>query len=329
MNNIGVNYFIENIKSGRIIVGNRWANGKLGWFEDFNKDCQYRFCETDRNGHRDIEKLCEQKTGKVLACGFVGWIIRFWREDIGIVYSGYLQYRLNQYKNEHKFDLGVLERDLECEFYNQYEKQEMEWVKQSEAIFEYITNEESDLIKSHVDYYFKYVNKSKTMHNPTSQPTTKDSKGNSERAINEDGIRELFDAKLQKSLEENKKLSQADFIILRLKEEVGTIINIAAISLIFYKSPYIKIPKNEKTNDKIPFKTWQKTFYGLMELSEKSSYFNETKLNAKNKIEYRYDDFRYLRPEDRKVRDGYEDMKGEAHRQHSTYKEVSTSILSL
>jgi len=140
-----------------------WVNGKSGCFKDFDNNCLYRFCETDKNYNAYLLKEGEQKKLPVLACGFVAWLIKHWGTDTQTIYSEYLQARLNQYKAEHKNDIDVFNRNLEREFYDQYRAKEEQWVKQSEAIFDFISESEVNRIKKYVQYYFAYVDsKAKT-----------------------------------------------------------------------------------------------------------------------------------------------------------------------
>jgi len=143
------------------ICTNAWANGKAGSFEDLDKDCQLRFRETDENCNyyligdiTDRDKLYELP---VLACGFVAWLIKKWKQDIQKTNEDYLNVRLNMYKNNHKDDDDADLRNLENEFYSTYKTDEEQWIKQSEAIFEYLTDDEVESIKSKINRYFRYV----------------------------------------------------------------------------------------------------------------------------------------------------------------------------
>ncbi|MFC4676298.1 hypothetical protein [Dysgonomonas termitidis] len=148
--------FIDFIKSGTI--SNNWVNGKSGQFQDFDNTCLYRFCEMDKDCHIHLLKKEEEKKLPVLACGFVAWLIKHWGTNTQAIYSSYLQARLNKYKTEHKNDADVFKRDLEREFYDQYKTKEEQWVKQSEAIFEFVSDVEVNQIKEYVRNYFEYVN---------------------------------------------------------------------------------------------------------------------------------------------------------------------------
>ena len=148
---------IKRIKSNTLI--DYWANGKAGRFEDIDGYYQYRFCEVQKNenGYNDLYSEQEKRNQPILACGFVAWLIKHWGEGSENIYSGYLQVKLTQYKNEHKNDPDAFKRDLEREFYDLHPTQEEKWVKHSEAIFEFISASEVSKIKEFIEKYFEFV----------------------------------------------------------------------------------------------------------------------------------------------------------------------------
>jgi hypothetical protein len=148
--------FINLIKNG--VISENWVNGKIGKFTFDNTRFEYRFLEGMRD-YQDKDEILQQP---VLSCGFVAWLIKHWGEDTPAIYSGYLQAKLNDYKAEHKKDADVLNRNLEREFYDQYRSEEEQWVKQSEAIFDFISEPEVNKIKEYVKYYFKHVSQFET-----------------------------------------------------------------------------------------------------------------------------------------------------------------------
>ncbi len=151
--------YVTNIKLQKVTIGNGWANGKSGQFQDFNNDYQFRFCETDENGYHYLLNDEEQRKLPVLACGFVAWLIKHWGTDTQTIYSGYLQARLDQYKSSHKNDADVLKRDLDSEFFEQYNSQEEKFVLQSEAIFDFVSDDDVKKIKNYISNYFDFIGK--------------------------------------------------------------------------------------------------------------------------------------------------------------------------
>ena len=155
--NLDSERFIKNIKNSTVTGGLGWANGLFGQFRDFENDYQLRFCETDQNCYHNLLKEEDQIKSPVLACGFVAWLIKHWGTDTLTIYSGYLQTRLNQYKSAHKNDADVLKRDLDSEFFEQYNSLEEKLVLQSEAIFNFISDNETNKIKNYIDNYFDFI----------------------------------------------------------------------------------------------------------------------------------------------------------------------------
>ncbi|MDR1644786.1 MAG: hypothetical protein LBS05_03020 [Tannerellaceae bacterium] len=170
----------------------RWGNGRIGYFDDPDNNCLYRFIElVEKDGRlgdpiyseydkenkywysaegRDCYYKQKARQLPALAGGFVGWLIKHWGDGTQTIFSGYLQARLAQYKAEHKNDADVFKRDLEREFYDQYRAKEEQWVRQSEGIFSFISDPEVNQIKGHVRYYFEYVSQFETKTNPSPQP---------------------------------------------------------------------------------------------------------------------------------------------------------------
>jgi hypothetical protein len=150
-------YFIKKIQFGTYLNCGCWANGKSGGFIYFDNNCLYRFRETDKDCKGYLQSDQEVAKSAILACGFIAWVIKNWGKDVQIIYSSYLQIRLNEYKNEHGKDADAFKRDLVCEFYMQYRAKEEQWLKQSEAIFDFIPATEVNKIKKYIQYYFEYV----------------------------------------------------------------------------------------------------------------------------------------------------------------------------
>jgi hypothetical protein len=210
---------IEFIKS-RGTTNWRWVNGKSGYFEDFDNNCLYRFCEMDKEGCNFLQKAQERKNSPILACGFVAWLIKHWGMDTATIYSGYLQARLKQYKDEHKRDADVFERDLEQEFYEQHRAEEEQWVKLSEGIFDFISDSEVNQIKKYVKYYFEYVcSQSKTVENSFSQLEATehiktDTNIDKSQQYSSDlaKIEEIYDFCVRSKIIDNNIISSVDFV---------------------------------------------------------------------------------------------------------------------
>lgn len=138
-------------------ITNKWVNGSEGYFHDFDKDGSYRFLEGDyTEGDRNLP---------ILATGYAGYLIKHWGCDIQKINENYLNMRLEQYENLNKNEPDADLRNLENEFYTKYKDWEKGLVKQSKAIFEFITDDEIKKINGYIDRYFRYVDVVVTKNN--------------------------------------------------------------------------------------------------------------------------------------------------------------------
>lgn len=146
---------IENIKNSTF--SNRWTNGEAGRFEDFDKNGLFRFSETDENCRHYLLSEEDRRKEPILALGFVSWLIYHWGEDTSSIFNRYYEMRSDQYKKEHGTSPDAFKRNLEKEFYDQYIDKEKKWIRQSEEILDYITENEAELIKSYSKNYMEYI----------------------------------------------------------------------------------------------------------------------------------------------------------------------------
>lgn len=149
--------YIDKIKINTLKYGDGWANGKSGQIADLSNNYQLRFLETDENGLRFLQNEEEKIKLPIIACGFVAWLIKHWKEDTKTIFENYLKIRLNQYVDLHKNAPDAHKRDLEKDFFRNYLSQEEKWIKQSEAIFEFIQTNEADLIREYISNYYDYI----------------------------------------------------------------------------------------------------------------------------------------------------------------------------
>ena len=149
--------YIDKIKINTLKYGDGWANGKSGQIADLSNNYQLRFLETDENGLRFLQNEEEKIKLPIIACGFVAWLIKHWKEDTKTIFENYLKIRLNQYVDLHKNAPDAHKRDLEKDFFRNYLSQEEKWIKQSEAIFEFITEKEVETLKEYIQNYREYV----------------------------------------------------------------------------------------------------------------------------------------------------------------------------
>jgi hypothetical protein len=142
-------------------VTTHWNNGKVGHFFNMdNSNSQFRFRETNENATRYLIgdfHTDELRALPILTCGFVGWLIKHWGRDIQAINEEYLLIRLRMYNDEHKNDDDADLRNLDKEFYSTHKAKEEQWVKQSEAIFEYLPDGDIQRIRGKIARFFRYL----------------------------------------------------------------------------------------------------------------------------------------------------------------------------
>ena len=153
-----------------------WRNGKKGGF--VQKQGIYRFHEQVRNksGHPD-DVYDNEEENPIVAIGIVAyWLIFNSRKedvikrltsyrveipkDIREQFENYTEVRFEQFKNDHRDDPLTWDWDWEYEFYTKYIiPHEMELNKISEALFDYISDSDINLVRAVMKNYIKYLKK--------------------------------------------------------------------------------------------------------------------------------------------------------------------------
>lgn len=154
-----------------------WRNGKKGGF--VQKQGVYRFHEMAHNKSGMVDDVYPNQPDKnpIVAVGIVAsWLIFNHKkelvlkrltiynngvpEDIREMFDNYTKDRFMQYKAEHSFDPDAWERNWEYEFYTKYIiPHEIKQNKESEALFDYISDSDINLVKAVMKSYIKYLKK--------------------------------------------------------------------------------------------------------------------------------------------------------------------------
>lgn len=149
------NNLIQLVRTGR--YSQNWVNAKPGGFRFYSNDCTYKFIEMTDGLMTFVNYGEEDAKGLISAVGFTAYLINRFGEETHKIFDEYLHLKLNQYKNKHNNAPDAHKRDLEKEFLSNYPIQEEEWIKQSETIFEYITDKEVEALKEYIQNYREYV----------------------------------------------------------------------------------------------------------------------------------------------------------------------------
>ncbi|GAB6119250.1 hypothetical protein [Dysgonomonas termitidis] len=138
-------------------LSSAWKNGKAGQFKDVEDNCCYRFLETDEHYMAYKEEAGQPHMLPVVICGFCAYLIKKWGKDTLAIYNGYMDMRLGEYRERHRNDADLPFRNLEEEFYFRHRIDEEELFRQSQGLFEYLSDNEAEIIRSYTDNYFRYI----------------------------------------------------------------------------------------------------------------------------------------------------------------------------
>ena len=172
--------YFDNIPPVNIYNYAIWRNGQDGAIVDNNNDGVYRFVESRRNGvgepiHYDFD-INEIPT---VAVGILAFWLKYRKngnrllevfakrlrevEDFKDLFTWYTELRFNQFKENNKKDPDSWDWDWNYEFYTRYIiPHEIHLNKESEALFDYITDDDISYAKSIMKNYIAYLKKTRS-----------------------------------------------------------------------------------------------------------------------------------------------------------------------
>lgn len=179
-----------------------WANGKEGSISDSNGHGIYRFfpLTKDADGNCiDAEiDFNDYDTNPVVATGIIGYWLHFrknnnrltsyttWtkedeRKNTLKIFNDYTEDKLEQYIEREQYLPSSWRRDLKREFYTNFIiRNEKRLIKQSEALLEYITPEDQQLVRDVMKEYILYLQQIRDTYRP-SIPKSKPGKKSGEK----------------------------------------------------------------------------------------------------------------------------------------------------
>lgn len=156
-----------------------WRNGKHGAICQW--DGIYRFVEQSRGKSGVLDDVKRNKDDNpIVAIGIVAYWLQFnsrmdtvikrltkYRsgipKDIREQFDNYTKIRFEQFKNEHRDDPDTWDWDWEYQFYAKaIIPHEIGFNKQSEALFDYISDSDIALVRAVMNNYIKYLKKCRT-----------------------------------------------------------------------------------------------------------------------------------------------------------------------
>ncbi len=158
-------------------ITDAWLTGQTGEIVDLKNDCIFRFIDYDTEGELRIKHTTEesQLSCPVVACGLVGyWLHKKDSEGTKAIFDGYYELCLKNYEKEHECDDNAWERDLKKEFVCRHHvPTEKKWLKASEALFPYITENDQKRVKSIMANYLKYARSKRKQLYPPNHPANR------------------------------------------------------------------------------------------------------------------------------------------------------------
>lgn len=235
-----------------------WANGAFGTISDHTGRCIYRFFEAfyDEEGKTHLQSKIEED-GLVVAVGIVAYWLHY-RETpnrlaaifgpehktISEIFRDYTSDRLSAYKKVCEQRPSSWRSNLERDFYvHHIIPSEKRLIKQSEALFEYITPDDQQLVRDVMKEYILYLQEKRNSYLPS---LTKPKKIEHVRVVDIDKIGKHF------KREFDKKTYLPSLKMLLEQPESDK--NLARMALLIYESKYFL------SSDYNTFSKWYKDF---------------------------------------------------------------------
>ncbi|MBO5850210.1 MAG: hypothetical protein J6Q47_02900 [Paludibacteraceae bacterium] len=226
--------YIKSIQKEQCVL---FDDGRCGYFQFFDgygmHFAFYSCCVIDLFCIRD-------GTTPVFVCeGFVAYVIHNYKKiDTNELFDSYTQLRLEQYKNSHRHDLDLFKRNLENEFFVNFISEEKKRIDNSKNVFEYLPQQEQEIINSYVDAYFEYVGTIVNSHIDKSETETENKalqgrKSSKSISIDEERLKSYFVASFKGFGNSENKF---DEFVLDLKSKTWNKREISTIALIIYES---------------------------------------------------------------------------------------------
>lgn len=159
-------------------ITDKWMNGEVGEIVDIIGDGSYRFVdyviEGDVIRKRYFSKE-EELNCPVIATGIVSyWLHNRDKFPIKSLFESYYSLKMSQYEKEHENDNDAWNRDFEKEFALRYHiPTEKKAIHSSEAIFEFLTEEDVQKIGNITKNYLQFIRFKRKMLYPPQYPSNR------------------------------------------------------------------------------------------------------------------------------------------------------------
>lgn len=140
----------------------KWKNGKTGILSKDEGYFRLRFIEMNNSMDKYIhspEKFASKCP--IIATGFLAYLIETIQTDNNIssfdIYEKYFNYQYQHYLNKVKISPDYDENETKRVFVKTYIKDEKNHIEKSKTLYDYLPDDKANLIKKHIESYFKYI----------------------------------------------------------------------------------------------------------------------------------------------------------------------------
>jgi len=141
----------------RGVITDQWENKEIGQFVDPDKNLLYRFANCKYENGSLMRVTNDFKSLPIITGGILACIISRWGKPTKDIFQYYYNVRLRTYLKTQETNSDAHSRQLEKEFIPLHIQREKELYAESQEIYSYITTDEANLLRSHVEEYFKYI----------------------------------------------------------------------------------------------------------------------------------------------------------------------------
>lgn len=254
-------------------ISDGWANNEIGCISDCNGDCIYRFIRAyrDENGNMRLETP-NDNDAPVVAVGIVSYWLHYRQNNnrsatlfgpkaksMAQIFQDYTDIRLRDYRKKHEQDPSSWRSDIEKDFYLHFIiPNERKLNKQSEALFEYITPDDRQVVRDVMKEYILYLQEQRERYLPDMQKPKDAKQHKPERKVNIDEIGKHF------KIGFDKKTYLP--ILKTLLETSQSDKDLAKVALLIYDSKYFL------SNDYRTFSKWYRNYCKYVGCEFHSSY---------------------------------------------------------
>lgn len=265
-----------------------WANGARGSISDRNASFTYRFHKRDTWNKHIIGEvvLTEDEGAPIVAVGIVAYWLHYrknpnllaaWnikQKTIPEIYKDYTEFRLNEYLQIYEQKPSCWRNDPRRDFFTHYIiPYEKRLIKQSEALLEYITPEDQQLVRDVMKEYIHYLQQIRDTYQPSILKPKQEKKPEEVRVVDIETIGNHF----KRGFDKTTHLPTLKLFL----EQPQSDKELARVALFIYNSQWFI------SGDYAVFSEWYKDFCRLVGCKFHESY-EPNKLTPSEELKNKY-----------------------------------------